>query len=126
MYPALAAVPEDPAADARLLDAIADCCQRYTPLVTNPPDGILLDISGCAHLFGGEEKLRADLSARLIGFGFAHRVAMAGTIGAAWAAARFLDTQIIASGRSATCSHLCRSRRCGCRAKRSPRWRAWV
>ena len=35
MYPALVAVPEDQAADARLLDAIADWCQRYTPLVAS-------------------------------------------------------------------------------------------
>ena len=49
MHPTLTAVPEDVAADARLLDAIAQACQRYTPLVAlDPPDGILLDISGCA------------------------------------------------------------------------------
>src|SRR6266702_5053540 len=46
MHPALAAVPEDQAADARLINAIADWCQRYTPLVAiDPPDGILLDIA---------------------------------------------------------------------------------
>ena len=55
MHPALAAVPEEQAADARLLDAIADWCQRYTPLVAaDPPDGVLFDIGGCAHLFAGE------------------------------------------------------------------------
>ena len=63
-------MPEDQAADARLLAAIADACQRYTPLVAlDPPDGILLDIGGCAHLFGGEAKLRDDLLARVTGFG---------------------------------------------------------
>ncbi len=37
--------------------ALADGCQRYTPLVArDPPDGILLDIGGCAHLFGGEQR----------------------------------------------------------------------
>ena len=80
MHPALTAMPEDPAADARLLDALADWCQRYTPLVAaDPPDGILLDIGGCAHLFGGEEKLRDDLLARLTGFGFTARAAIAAT-----------------------------------------------
>jgi protein ImuB len=99
MHPALAAVPEDQAADARLLDAIADWCQRYTPLVAvDPPDGILFDIGGCAHLFGGEEKLRADLLGRVTGFGFAARAAIGGTIGAAWAAARFRDMEIIVAG----------------------------
>jgi protein ImuB len=99
MHPALTAVPEDQAADARLLEAIADWCQRYTPLVAaDPPDGILLDIGGCAHLFGGEAKLRDDLLARVTGFGFSTRAAIAPTIGAAWAAARFDDTAIIAAG----------------------------
>jgi protein ImuB len=99
MHPALAAVPEDQAADARLLEAIADWCQRYTPLVAaDPPDGILLDVGGCAHLFGGETKLRDDLIARVTDFGFSARAAVAPTIGAAWAAAHFGDTAIIAAG----------------------------
>ena len=90
MHPALTAMPEDQAADTSLLDAVADWCQRYTPLVAvDPPDGILFDIGGCAHLFGGEEKLREDLLGRVTGFGFAARAAIAATIGAAWAAARF-------------------------------------
>src|SRR5262249_39181835 len=54
IHPTFTAVPEDQAADARLLDAIADGCQRYTPLVAvDPPDGVLLDIGGCARLFPG-------------------------------------------------------------------------
>ncbi len=97
MHPALVAMPEDAPADARLLDLIADWCQRYTPLVAiDPPDGILLDIGGCAHLFGGEEKLRDELLARMTGFGFSVRAATAATIGAAWAAARFGDGEIVA------------------------------
>ncbi len=99
MHPALAAMPEDQSADARLLDALADWCQRYTPLVAiDPPDGILLDIGGCAHLFGGEAKLRGDLAARLAHFGFATRTAIASTIGAAWAAARYGDCGITGGG----------------------------
>jgi len=99
MYPALTAVSEDQAADARLLDAIADWCQRYTPLVAiDPPDGILLDIGGCAHLFGSEERLCDDLLTRVTGFGFAARAAVAATIGAAFAAARYSDTAITRTG----------------------------
>jgi protein ImuB len=95
MHPALTAMPEDQAADARLLDALADWCQRYTPLLAaDPPDGILLDIGGCAHLFGGEEKLRDDLLARMTGFGFTARAAIAASIGAASAAARFGEAAI--------------------------------
>ncbi len=90
MYPALVAIDADEAADARLLEAIADWCDRYTPLVgLDPPDGLFLDISGCAHLFGGEENLRRDLIRRLAAQGFHARAAIADTRGAAWAVARY-------------------------------------
>jgi protein ImuB len=100
MHPTLTAVPEDQGADARLLDAIADWCQRYTPLVAvDPPDGILLDIGGCTHLFGGEEKLCDGLLTRVTGFGFSARAAIASTIGAASALARFGNAVMAQPGR---------------------------
>ncbi len=99
MHPALIAYPEDPTADARALEAIADWSGRYTPLVaTDGIDGILLDISGCAHLFGNEQKLRDDLVTRMTRFGFSVRVAVASTIGAAWAAAHFDEIAIVPPG----------------------------
>jgi len=70
MHPALAAVPEDQAGDAHLLEALADWCQRYTP--SSPsihPTEFCSTSAGCAHLFGGEAKLRDDLLARVRGFG---------------------------------------------------------
>jgi protein ImuB len=88
MHPALEAVAEDADADANLLESIADWCLRYTPLVAcDSPDGLLLDISGCAHLYGGEPALIADLAGRIERAGFAFSLAIAGTIGAAFAAA---------------------------------------
>ena len=99
MHPDLVAVPEDASADAQLLEVIADWCVRYTPLVaTEGSDGLLLDISGCAHLFGGEDAFLSDLVARLTRFGFAVRAAIADTIGAAWAASHFSTARIVASG----------------------------
>jgi protein ImuB len=87
MHPGIEAIAEDAEADAALLEATADWCLRYTPLVAcDPPDGLLLDISGCAHLYGGEDALVADLSGRLEAAGLAYRTAIAGTIGAAHAA----------------------------------------
>ena len=66
MYPSLPVVDADPEADRRFLEAIADWCDRYTPLVgLDSPDGLLLDVTGCAHLFGGEAALARDLVARL-------------------------------------------------------------
>ena len=99
MHPALTAVPENQHADAGLLEALADSCQRYTPLVAcTAPDGILLDITGCTHLFGSEEKLLHDLTGRIKGFGFTTRAAIASTIGAAWAAAHFASAVITPKG----------------------------
>ena len=99
MHPALEAVAEDVDADAVLLESIADWCLRYTPLVAcDAPDGLTLDIGGCAHLYGGEHALIADLAARLERAGFAFRIAVAGTIGAAHAAAHFGEPASYANG----------------------------
>ena len=66
MHPGLAVAESDAAADRKLLEAVADWCDRYTPLVgLDAPDGLMLDITGCAHLFGGEGPLCRDLLARL-------------------------------------------------------------
>jgi protein ImuB len=90
MYPQLAAIDADDAADAATLAHVADWCDRYTPLIgLDPPDGLFLDISGCAHLFGGEEALRRDLVRRLAAQGFHARAAIADTPGCAWAVARY-------------------------------------
>ncbi|MES2496674.1 MAG: DNA polymerase Y family protein [Pseudomonadota bacterium] len=79
----------DPKADARFLERIADGCDRYTPMVAlDPPQGLILDISGCAHLFGGEEGLCADLLGRLDRLGLETRSALADTPDAARALAR--------------------------------------
>ena len=57
--PDLAVAPHDADADAQLLEAIADWADRYTPLVgRNAPDGLMLDITGAAHLHGGEAPCR--------------------------------------------------------------------
>jgi protein ImuB len=90
MYPAIAVDNADEAADARLLEAISDWLSRYTPLVgLSPPDGAMLDITGCAHLFGGEDAMRRDVVRRLHEQGMSARTAIAGTPGAAWALSRY-------------------------------------
>lgn len=79
----------DPAADARLLLRLAEIAQRWSPIVQpDPLDGLLIDISGCAHLFGGEAGLVADAE-RLLGRHMAVRHAFASTPSAAHALARF-------------------------------------
>ena len=96
MVPELQVRPAEPAADARLLEDLAGWCERYTPLVAldrshghDPGGALWLDITGCAHLFGGELELGADLLARLRRQGLTAAAGIADTPGAAWACARF-------------------------------------
>ena len=88
--PELAAFDHDPEADRHWLERIAQSCLRYTPMVAlDPPDGLVLDIGGCAHLFGGEERLAADAARRLAEIGMTSRTAAAGTSAAARALVRY-------------------------------------
>lgn len=90
MHPSIIVEDADRQADAGLLNAVAEWCDRYTPLVgLDPLDGLFLDISGCAHLFGGERALARDLSARLARQGLQARIGLADTPGCAWAVARY-------------------------------------
>ncbi|WP_310496133.1 DNA polymerase Y family protein [Sandarakinorhabdus sp.] len=87
--PTLQALPHDPAGDAAWLDWLALAATRYTPMAAAaPPDGLLLDISGCAHLFGGEASLVADIVTRLSRIGLTAQPAIAATPAAALALAR--------------------------------------
>lgn len=80
----------DVEADGRLLERLADLSIRYTPMVMpQPPDTLILDITGTAHLFGGEDGLARDARARFRRHGFSVRAAFADTPDAAWALARF-------------------------------------
>jgi protein ImuB len=75
----------DPEADRGALADMARWCERISPLTApDPPDGLWIDIAGCAHLLGGEEKLAMRLRQRLAPC----RLAIADTAGAAWALAR--------------------------------------
>lgn len=77
-------------ADFDWLAQLADGCERYTPSVTlDPPDGLILDITGCLHGFDGEHGLTADIAARLARRNIAARIACADTPDAARAFARF-------------------------------------
>lgn len=103
MIPALASLEEDATADRILLENLADWAERYTPLVAlDPADGLILDITGATHLFGGEKTLLVDLCTRLGGQGFLPRAAIADTPGAACAAARFDAMSIVPDGGAAS------------------------
>ncbi len=84
--PDLLTRPHDPHGDRDALERLALWAQAFTPLTAaDPPDGLWLDITGCAHLWGGEARLTARLQARLPGA----RIAIADNASAAWAFARY-------------------------------------
>lgn len=100
--PELAARDHEPDEDAALLKRLAEACERWTPLVApEPPDRLTLDVTGCAHLLGGEGLLRADALKRFRGAGFSVRAALAGTPDAARALARFGQAGVVAPGEEA-------------------------
>ncbi|MBA4761748.1 DNA polymerase Y family protein [Sphingomonas sp.] len=88
--PDLAVADADPVADLLWLERIADACDRFTPRVAiEPPDGLVLDITGCAHLFGGEYGLLEAVEARMRRWTGHLRHALADTPEGARALARF-------------------------------------
>ncbi|MEX2629078.1 MAG: DNA polymerase Y family protein [Tistlia sp.] len=121
LAPGLRVLERDRPAERRALEALADWLERYSPWVALDPvaepagaAGLLLEVTGCAHLFGGEAALAGDLLSRLGrigGGGFRRRghhgrLAVAGTPGAAWAAARYATGtaapfRLVAPGRQA-------------------------
>lgn len=93
IFPALALAQADPAADEAFLQRLALWFERYSPRVAIDrshmpaygPDGLLIDIAGCEHLFGGEAAMLTDMRDRLTRFGLTARLTAAPTVGAAWA-----------------------------------------
>jgi protein ImuB len=100
--PELTVFDADEAADRKTLEDIADWCDRFTPLVAlDPPHGLFLDITGCAHLFGGEAALLRMVCAALSGQGFAVSAAIAGTAICARTMTRCVSGTIVADGEEA-------------------------
>lgn len=98
LVPDVETAPADPRGDRAALEKLADWCCRYSPScgiddsAEGCPDedhGLWIDSTGCAHLFGGEAAMLADLERRLARFGLRPRLGLADTPGAAWALARF-------------------------------------
>jgi protein ImuB len=104
MVPELAVMEANPTGDAAALADLAAWCLRYAPLTSAiPPDGIWIDVTGCAHLHGGEQAMLTDLVGRLTHAGIAARAAVADTPGAAHAVARHTgqDVTIVPPGAQA-------------------------
>ncbi len=103
VLPSLQVLDEIPGLAEKILTGIGEWCLRFTPVVAvDMPNGLLLDVSGCAHLWGGEKPYLKDILNRLRGFGYDVRAAIADTVGVAWAVARYgQKTAIIETGKLA-------------------------
>ena len=98
----LTILPADDKQDLALLEGIAEWCDRFSPFVAAaPPDGLILDITGAAHLFGGEAAMLKLVTEKITAQGFAVTAAIAGTASAARALAKFAPGHIAAPGAEA-------------------------
>jgi protein ImuB len=103
IYPSLLTAPADPGKDDAALLALARWARRFSPsLNTDGTDGIWLDVTGVPHLFGGEAALLDDIAIRLARLGFTANIAMAETLGAAHALARYGRKPLMAVPREKT------------------------
>lgn len=84
----------NPTEDAAALERLAIWALRnVSPIVAaDPPDGLVIDSTGAEHLHGGEATMLASIVARFTMAGIETRAAIAGSWGAAHAAARYLST----------------------------------
>jgi protein ImuB len=90
IYPSLFVEDDIQDLSSRLLNKLAEWSIRFSPCVsTDLPDGLIIDASGCAHLWGTEELYINDIISGLNKLGYQTRAAMADTVGAAWAVTRF-------------------------------------
>lgn len=90
ILPSLMVIDHIPDLQCKLLQKLAGWCIRFTPYVAvDGNDGLILDATGCAHLWGGDVNYLQAIIKRLCERGYQVRVGMADTIGAAWAVARY-------------------------------------
>jgi protein ImuB len=96
IFPNLRVAPAEPTEDARALRKLATGCMRFSPFVAPcSPDGIWIDATGCAHLYGGETEMVEKIAAVFARHRLTLRIAMAQTPGAAWAWSHFGEHRTI-------------------------------
>jgi protein ImuB len=98
LVPELEVRDERPDLIMKLLHRLAEWCVRFTPVIAvDMPDGLLLDVTGCPHLWGGDDAYLGDIIKKIKGRGYDVRAAMADTAGLAWGAARFAGNLVVSS-----------------------------
>ena len=90
MCPTLITRRANPQAEADFLIVLSRWASKYSPWVSEASVASLaIDLTGCTHLFGGEESVLAAIENDCAGFGLTVHAGIADTVGAAWALARF-------------------------------------
>lgn len=90
MCPDLVTRLQNPQAEAAFLDVLTRWAGKFSPWVSPMrPDGLVFDITGCTHLFGGEDNLLHQIETEAMDLGLSARLGLGDTQGAAWALARF-------------------------------------
>ncbi|WP_227271997.1 Y-family DNA polymerase [Roseobacter weihaiensis] len=98
IHPDLHVEPADLNGDQVLMQRLVHWARRWCPWTAQDgTDGLVLDVTGCAHLFGGEAALLRDITRRFAMQGLTAQVAMAPTRGAAQAMARYAPAYSIAA-----------------------------
>ncbi len=98
ILPDLVTYPAHPRAETAFLAALRRWAERFTPWVgVDGPDGLLLDVTGCAHLWGGEDALTRAVAQGCADLGLGLRLGLADTVGAAWALAHYAGQGVAAS-----------------------------
>lgn len=101
LVPALQNFDDKPNLVPQLLQRIAEWCIRFSPAVSvDPGGGIIIDGTGCSHLWGGDEAYITEIIKRFCARGYYAKAAMADTIGTAWAVARFGKSLVIEKGKN--------------------------
>lgn len=105
--PELVVEPADRAGDAAALNKLALWAQRWSPwTAVDGADGLLVDATACAHLFGGESAMLQDMARRFAGLGFTARIACAPTVGGSWAMARHSRCSVVSTNRESLAATL--------------------
>ncbi|SFO93280.1 Y-family DNA polymerase [Tranquillimonas alkanivorans] len=90
MCPGLLTRVQNPQGEAAFLSSLRRWAGKFSPWVSEQaPDSLVVDLTGCAHLFGGEAALMAQLREDCADLGLSVEAGIADTVGAAWALARY-------------------------------------
>lgn len=95
-------LPADAVLDREALRRLALDGHRFSPLVglaeEIPNESLLFDVTGCTHLWSGEEPFIQSVRDYWMGRGYETQLALAGSVGAAWALARAKAMIVVAVG----------------------------